>query len=139
MLGIVISLVFINICANKIVMKFLFHKISLTVNTLWAKSVDNKLISFLSQSTGFPFSCKLSPLESTCMKCQSPFSALQTTCMNCQSLFSGKNKKHVFICHLLKILPRVLIYDINLHQNLSDACVMQHQKTYLWTCVPSKD
>ena len=28
--------------------------------------------------------------------------------MKCQILFSGKNKKNISICHLLKILPRVL-------------------------------
>ena len=28
--------------------------------------------------------------------------------MKCQNLFSGKNKKNVSTCHLLKILPRVL-------------------------------
>ena len=28
--------------------------------------------------------------------------------MNCQSLSSGKNRKNVLICRLLKILPRML-------------------------------
>ena len=28
--------------------------------------------------------------------------------MNCQILFSGKNKKNISKCRLLKILPRVL-------------------------------
>ena len=28
--------------------------------------------------------------------------------MKCQNLFSVKNKKSISICHLLKILPRVL-------------------------------
>ena len=28
--------------------------------------------------------------------------------MKCQILFSGKNKKNISKCHLLKILPRVL-------------------------------
>ena len=28
--------------------------------------------------------------------------------MKCQILFSQKNKKNIFMCHLLKILPRVL-------------------------------
>ena len=28
--------------------------------------------------------------------------------MKCQILFSGKNKKNIAICHLLKILPGVL-------------------------------
>ena len=33
---------------------------------------------------------------------------LETVCMKCQILFSGKNKKNISKCHLLKILPRVL-------------------------------
>ena len=33
---------------------------------------------------------------------------LETVCMKCQSLFSGKNRKNISNCHLLKILPRVL-------------------------------
>ena len=37
--------------------------------------------SFFSQKTGFDISCKLSPLETICMKCQ--------------ILFPGKNKKNV--------------------------------------------
>ena len=40
---------------------------------------------------------------------------METVCMKCQNLFSGKNKKNISICYLLKILPRVLsiklIYD----------------------------
>ena len=32
----------------------------------------------------------------------------ETICMKCQMLFSGKNKKNISKCHLLKILPRVL-------------------------------
>ena len=28
--------------------------------------------------------------------------------MKCLSLFSGKNKKNISVCHLLKSLPRVL-------------------------------
>ena len=48
----------------------------------------------LSQKTGFDISCKLSPKETICMKCQ--------------ILFSGKNKKNISKCRLLKILPRVL-------------------------------
>ena len=29
-------------------------------------------------------------------------------CIKCQNLFSGKNKKNVSVCHLLKILPSML-------------------------------
>ena len=31
-----------------------------------------------------------------------------TICMKCQNLFSGKNKKNILKCLLLKLLPRVL-------------------------------
>ena len=44
-----------------------------------------------SQKMGFDFSCKLSPQETICIKCQ--------------SLFSGKNKKNISNYYLLK-LPR---------------------------------
>ena len=46
------------------------------------------------QKTGLGVSCKLSPLETICMKCQ--------------NLFSEKNKKNISICRLLKKkIPRV--------------------------------
>ena len=35
----------------------------------------------------------------------------ETICMKCQILFSGKNKKNISKCRLLKILPRVLSVD----------------------------
>ena len=49
-----------------------------------ANSADQKLVYFpnFSQKTGFDISCKLSPMETVCMKCQ--------------ILFSGKNKKKIF-------------------------------------------
>ena len=50
--------------------------------------------SYFSLKTGFDISCKLSPMETIYMKCQ--------------NLFSGKNKKNITICHLLKILPTEL-------------------------------
>ena len=49
---------------------------------------------FLYQKAGFDISCKLSPLETICMKCQ--------------ILFSEKSKKNISICPRLKILPWVL-------------------------------
>ena len=59
-----------------------------------ANSADDKLEIFF-QKTGFVISCKLSPEETVCMKCQ--------------NLFSGKNKnKNISVCRLLKILLRVL-------------------------------
>ena len=59
-------------------------------------SADDKLVIFFLffPKTGFDISCKLSPMETICMKCQ--------------NLFSGKNKKNISKCRLLKILPRVL-------------------------------
>ena len=44
-------------------------------------------------------SFKLSPVEAICMKCQ--------------ILFPGKNKKNISMCHLMKILPRVLSVKAN--------------------------
>ena len=52
-----------------------------------------QFVSF-SQKTGYDISYKLSPKETICMKCH--------------ILFSGKNKKNISKCRLLKILPRVL-------------------------------
>ena len=39
--------------------------------------------------------------------------------MKCQILFSGKNKKNISKCRLLKILPRVLSVNINLANKTS--------------------
>ena len=47
-------------------------------------------LHFSPQKTGFDISCKLSPMETICMKCQIQF--------------SGKNKKNISKCHLLKFL-----------------------------------
>ena len=43
-------------------------------------------------------SCKLSPLETICTKCQ--------------ILFTEENKTSISKCHLLKILTRVLIINV---------------------------
>ena len=51
------------------------------------------IFSYVSQKTGFDISCKLPPMEIVNIKCQ--------------DLFSGKNKKNISMCRLLKILPRV--------------------------------
>ena len=61
---------------------------------LWVKfSADDilKYFSYFSQKTGFDISCKLSPLETICMKCQ--------------ILFWGKIRKISPICRLLN-MPR---------------------------------
>ena len=51
-------------------------------------------ISCFSQKTGFEISCKLPSVE--------------TVCNEYQILFSGKNKKNISKCRLLKIFPKVL-------------------------------
>ena len=54
-----------------------------------------KYISYLSQKTEFDISCKVSPL--------------MTTCTKCQNLFSGKNKKNITnlssaeVAHMVKV------------------------------------
>ena len=40
-------------------------------------------------------SCKLSPKETICMKCQILLSPKETICTKCQILFSRKNKKNI--------------------------------------------
>ena len=99
---------------NKFVMNT--EKYSYCINfyhSLWANSADDKLMmfSYFSQKTGSDISCKLSPLETICMKCQNQF--------------SGKNKKNISICHLLKILYRVL--SINQKVNLP---ILTREKIY---------
>ena len=64
---------------------------------------------FFFQKTGFDILCKLSSLETICSKFQ--------------NLFSGKNKKNISICHLPKILPRVLSIN-NLEVNVTDLVVV---------------
>ena len=68
------------------------------VNTdLWVKfSADDilKYFSYFLQKKGFDISCKLSPVETICMKCQ--------------ILFSGKNKKTVTNLLSAEIAQRVV-------------------------------
>ena len=40
--------------------------------------------------------------------------------MKCQILFSGKNKKHISICRLLKLLPRGLSVKVLREEVASD-------------------
>ena len=51
----------------------LTFKLSLTFTSLWANSADDKLVIFY-KKTGLDTSCKLSPLETICMKYQILFS-----------------------------------------------------------------
>ena len=61
------------------------------VRALWPVGL---LVFLFSQKTGFDISCKLFQMEIVYMKCQ--------------NLFPGKNQWKKNVCHLLKILPRVL-------------------------------
>ena len=68
---------------------------------LYHSQIDH-IFPIFPQKTGSDISCKLSPLETICMKCH--------------ILFSGKNKIFFFSnCCLLKILPRVL--SVNAYAN----------------------
>ena len=43
--------------------------------------------------------------------------------MKCQILFSGKNKKNISKCRLLKILPRVLSVKVNEERQETDMII----------------
>ena len=97
------------------------------ITTLWANSADDKLMIFFSlflQKTGFDTACKLSPLETICMKCQ--------------ILFPGKNGKNISIGHLLKILPRVLSIKIMVNIHTIPHTVRQNLTEFwpFWTPFP---
>ena len=85
--------------------------LSLTFTTLWAFSADDKLM--ISSFSYFP---PPPPPPPPSKKKQQKFTFQNTkSCllgkirkMKCQILFSGKNKKNISKCRLLKILPRVL-------------------------------
>ena len=49
--------------------------------------------------------------------------------MKCQLLFSGKNKKNISKCRLLKILPRVLI--VNYGGTVTVNVLKCHKPTFL--------
>ena len=79
-------------CCNKDAVMSL--KISVWRFALWVKTSADHILKYLSYNshwTGLDIFCKLSPWE--------------TICMECQILFSGKNKKNISKCRLLKILP----------------------------------
>ena len=79
-----------------IVTKNIKLPVAFSFSTVWINQLKTHqwYFSYFSQKTGFDICCKLSPLEPICMKCQ--------------NLFFVKNKKNISICHLLKILTRVL-------------------------------
>ena len=70
---------------------------------LWVKfaaeDILNWYFSYFSQETGFGISCKLSPLETICMKCQ--------------NLFSGKNKQNIINLLSAVFALRVVRVKIN--------------------------
>ena len=98
--AVVIGALRVNIVQNYINTAFYLALGEFT--TVWANSVDDKLMIFFFmfffffflKKTGFDIPCKLSPLETLCIKYQ--------------ILFSRENKKKISICHVLNILPRVL-------------------------------
>ena len=49
--------------------------------------------------------------------------------MKCQILFSGKNKKNISKCRLLKILPRVLSVKL-----IRDDLISTYMSVYLCFC-----
>ena len=92
---------------------------TLTIS-LGDNSADNKLITFFSQKTGFDISCKLSPLETICMKCQ--------------SLFSGKNNKifEIVICwFFLPSILSVYLFVLRFHSPVNPLVSCQGQSVYL--------
>ena len=84
---------------------------SLTFTTLWAFSADDKMMLFF---LFFPENriwhfMQIVSLGDNLHEMSNPvFWEKETICMKCQILFSGKNKKNISKCRLLKILPRVL-------------------------------
>ena len=72
-------------------------KLNLMLSTLGKISADIlKYLSYFSQKTGFDISCKLSPVETICNKCQIPVFFFCCCCFL-------KNKKKISICHLLNL------------------------------------
>ena len=89
-----------------------------TLSELIQQTTNWWYFSYFSQKTGFDISCKLSPLETICMKCQ--------------SCFLSKIRKNISICCLLKILPRVLSLNIS----SSTAEIVQGLcPKYMYTCM----
>ena len=70
------------------------------------------IFSYFSKKIGFDNSCKLSPKE--------------TICMRCQGLVFGKNKKNTPKCSLLKILPNMLSAKEQPDQDLYHPPFSQH-------------
>ena len=73
--------------------------------TLWANSADKLIIFHFSENIDFDITCKLSPKETTCMKCQSLFSG-----RNMEKNYFKMSSAEVFIyppCRALSLkMPR---------------------------------
>ena len=74
-----------------------FSRLKKQLNVVWIKTVKLNsfgdilvIFSYFPKKTWFDFSCKLSLLETVCIKI-------------CHILFSGENKKNISVCYLLKI------------------------------------
>ena len=52
--------------------------------------------------------------------------------MKCQILFSGKNKKNISKCRLLKILPRVLNINKHIHSIASGKLLFSNQNILIF-------
>ena len=100
------------------------HQVAkLTLITLGKISVDDilKYFSYFSQTTGSDISCKLSPVETICMKYQNLLSGknVETICMKCQNLLSGKNKKNTIILSSAELAKRVVKVNLIKSDNQS--------------------
>ena len=88
-------------------------RLPLIFSTLWANSADSKLMTFFLffPEAGFDISCKLSPLETICKKCQ--------------ILFSATYRNIFFLFFLEK-------QDLTVHAN----CLQQFAWTVCWKILP---
>ena len=96
--------------------------VPLAFTTLLANSADDKFVTvfLFFKKTGFDILCKLSPMETVCMKCQ--------------LLFSGKKRKIISICRLQKILPRNLSISLIHFLNFGTASDISNYNNLLATC-----
>ena len=88
---------------------------ALTFTTLWANSADDNwwYFSYFSQKTGFDISCKLSPMETICMKCQNCFleKIRKQDCLQWRQI--AWNVKLVFWEKMRKIYQYVVWWKFN--------------------------
>ena len=115
-------------------MRTVNQRITLTLSTLrkilsrWNIKIFFQV--FFPKKTGCDISCKLSPMETICMKFKSCFlGKLEAICMKCQNLSSGKNKKkyQFVICWISPESGYGLTYQwATMSENISsDMCAQQ--------------